>query len=128
LKFRPQKPSILDESEESLRAFIESNGFPRFRVQQILDWVYKKAVSKFSEMKNIPAGLREKLESSYTLNPVDPVLWKQSGDDTHKLLSKLEDGSFIETVLIQAPMVGVGAGEVPGDCLCFESGRLRLWL
>lgn len=59
-------------------------------------------------MQNIPAGLREKLESSYTLNPVDPVLWKQSGDDTHKLLSKLEDGSFIETVLIQAPMVGVG--------------------
>ncbi len=59
-------------------------------------------------MTNLPVDLRGVLERRYIGNPVTSVLWKQSGDDTHKLLSRLEDGALIETVLIQAPMVGVG--------------------
>jgi len=108
VKFRPQKPSILDESEETLRTSLQVEGFPAFRAKQIFEWIYKKKVFAFAGMSNLPTGLREFLSSRYTANPVDPVFWKRSGDETHKLLSRLEDGSLIETVLIQAPMVGVG--------------------
>jgi len=79
-----------------------------FRVRQILDWVYRKRVLDFAKMSNLPGQLRDLLGSKYVGCPVHPVLWKGSGDETHKLLSRLEDGSLIETVLIQAPMIGVG--------------------
>ncbi len=59
-------------------------------------------------MKNLPKDLRGRLEDRFAGNPVEEVFWKKSGDETHKLLSRLEDSSYIETVLIQAPMVGVG--------------------
>jgi 23S rRNA (adenine2503-C2)-methyltransferase len=108
LKFRPQKPSILDESAESLLAFLKSEKISAFRAKQILEWAYKKRLPEFAEMSNLPITIRELLDSRFVGNPVTPVLWKRSGDDTHKLLSRLEDGSMIETVLIQAPMIGVG--------------------
>lgn len=81
---------------------------PAFRAKQILEWVFKKAELSFDSMSSLPIAMRGTLAERYSGNPVDPVFWKKSGDDTHKLLSKLEDGSYIETVLIQAPMVGVG--------------------
>tara|TARA_R100000027_G_scaffold67743_2_gene68412 strand:- start:2600 stop:3706 length:1107 start_codon:yes stop_codon:yes gene_type:complete len=108
LKFRPQKPSILDESAETLSETLKSEKIPGFRAKQIQEWVYKKGELSFDAMSNLPGTMREALSGKYAANPVEPVLWKRSGDDTHKLLSKLEDGSYIETVLIQAPMVGVG--------------------
>lgn len=108
MKFRPQKPSILDEDVPGLRAWLAEEGAPGFRADQILDWVYKKGTTDFAAMANLPAALRDRLKARYVGNPVEEVLWKRSGDDTHKLLSRLEDGSYVETVLIQAPMIGVG--------------------
>lgn len=95
-------------SDESLNDFLKSEGVPAFRGKQVLEWVYKKRVLDFNRMLNLPATLREALGNRFVGNPVDPVLWKRSSDDTHKLLSRLEDGLLVETVLIQAPMVGVG--------------------
>jgi len=108
MKFRPQKLSILDLSKEDLRNFLVKEEISAFRGKQILEWVYKKGVLDFESMTNLPANLRAKLSETYVGNPIEPVLWKRSGDNTHKLLSKLEDGTYIETVLIQAPMIGVG--------------------
>ncbi|MEM0964742.1 MAG: 23S rRNA (adenine(2503)-C(2))-methyltransferase RlmN [Verrucomicrobiota bacterium] len=107
-KFRPQKPSILDFSEAELLEKFSRLGIPKFRAGQVLDWVFRRQVSSFEEMTNLPQILRSTLHREIAGNPVEKVLWKQSGDSTHKLLSKLEDESLIETVLIQAPMVGVG--------------------
>ena len=108
MKFLPQKPSILDLDEESLGKALGSDQVPPFRVRQILDWVFKKGVADFGEMTNLPGDLRRLLSGRFAGNPVEPVFWKQSGDETHKLLARLEDGAYIETVLIEAPMVGVG--------------------
>lgn len=108
MKFRPEKPSILDENVESLANRLAGWAVPAFRGKQIFDWVYKKGCTDFSQMMNLPKDLRQLLADELAGNPVQEVFWKRSGDDTHKLLSRLEDGSYIETVLIQAPMVGVG--------------------
>ncbi|MEM9026660.1 MAG: 23S rRNA (adenine(2503)-C(2))-methyltransferase RlmN [Verrucomicrobiota bacterium] len=107
-KFRPQKVSILDFSETELREKFSSLGIPNFRTDQVLAWVFKQRTSSFAEMTNLPLSLRDALEHEFAGNPIEGVLWKRSGDNTHKLLSRLEDESLIETVLIQAPMVGVG--------------------
>ncbi len=39
MKFRPEKPSILDESAETLGAELAGAGVPAFRTRQVLDWV-----------------------------------------------------------------------------------------
>lgn len=120
LKFRPQKPSILDISDKSLGEALEKEGVPSFRIQQILDWVFKKGVADFGKMTNLPGDLRRLLSERFAGNPVETVFWKQSGDETHKLLARLEDGSYIETVLIEAPMVGVGQ-ESSRSTVCVSS-------
>ena len=120
MKFRPQKPSILDASDTSLGEALEKEGVPSFRIQQILDWVFKKGVADFGKMTNLPGDLRRLLSERFAGNPVEPVFWKQSGDETHKLLARLEDGSYIETVLIEAPMVGVGQ-ESSRSTVCVSS-------
>ncbi|MFP4351392.1 MAG: 23S rRNA (adenine(2503)-C(2))-methyltransferase RlmN [Puniceicoccaceae bacterium] len=120
MKFRPQKPSVLDHTPESLGEDLRAHGFPAFRTKQVLDWVFKKGVAEFPRMTNLPDDLRRWLAGRFGGNPVEPVFWKQSGDETHKLLARLEDGSYIETVLIEAPMVGVGR-ESSRSTVCVSS-------
>ena len=108
VKFVPAKPSIYGETEETLGNALKEAGYPAFRTGQILSWLYKKRVSEWSAMGNLPKDLRAWLEERYTLLPLAPVLRKHSTDVTDKMLFSLEDGSLIETVLIRAPMTGVG--------------------
>lgn len=86
-------------------------GYQAFRVKQILQWLYDKRVRAFSDMHNLPAGLRDWLSETYCLLPLKPVHVHRSGDVTEKLLFELEDGQLIETVIIRAPQEGVGVAE-----------------
>jgi 23S rRNA (adenine2503-C2)-methyltransferase len=73
-----------------------------------MNWLYKKRVTSFEAMSNLPKGLRQWLNDTFSFYPVQPVLDKRSNDVTQKLLMELEDRSLIETVLIRAPQEGVG--------------------
>ncbi|MEG2597639.1 MAG: 23S rRNA (adenine(2503)-C(2))-methyltransferase RlmN, partial [Oscillospiraceae bacterium] len=44
-----------------LEQFLCQMGEPKFRAKQIFQWLHQKQVTSFDEMKNIPAGLRQKL-------------------------------------------------------------------
>ena len=59
-------------------------------------------------MTNLPADLRAWLATHYDFAATDLVLRKASSDVTQKILQRLRDGSLIETVIIRAPMEGVG--------------------
>lgn len=109
MPFQPAKPSIYGETLESLTTLLKAEGQPGFRAKQILDWLYKKRVDSWDKMQNLPKTLRSWLDETFELTTLTPVLDKHSGDTTEKLLLKLEDGSLIETVIIRAPQVGVGA-------------------
>ena len=108
MAFKPTKPSIFGETLESLTDAVKLAGFPSFRAQQILDWLYKKRVNEWGLMSNIPKAMRSWLASEYMLYPTKTLLDKRSNDVTQKLLMELEDRSLIETVLIRAPQEGVG--------------------
>ncbi len=109
MSFTPERPSLFGETLETLRALLEESGHPSFRARQVMDWVYKKRVEEWEAMSNLPKELRRWLADRFTLYPVRPVIDKRSTDVTQKLLLELEDKSLIETVLIRAPQVGVGA-------------------
>lgn len=108
MKFAPAKPAIHGETLDTLTARLTAAGQPAFRARQILDWLYKKRATAWDEMTNLPRDLRAWLEENFDLAPTTFVLDRRSGDETDKLLLELGDRSLIETVIIRAPMTGVG--------------------
>lgn len=106
--FKPKKPSLFGETLETLTDAVEAAGFPRFRADQSMEWLYKKRVESWDAMTNLPKSFREWLAGKYILHPTRPLLDKRADDVTRKFLLKLEDGLLIETVLIRAPQTGVG--------------------
>ena len=86
---------------EELENFIIGLGEPKFRAKQIFSWLYK-GVSSFDEMTDISKAAKEKLiEKSFisVLEIEDKLVSKIDG--TVKYLFKLEDGNFIESVVMQ---------------------------
>jgi len=77
-------------------------GEPKFRAGQILEWLYKKRVSRWDDMTNLPSGLRDKLAAEFPLIPLEQIRVSGSADTTRKFLFRLTDGQMIESVLIPA--------------------------
>jgi 23S rRNA (adenine2503-C2)-methyltransferase len=108
MKFTPAKPALTGETLESLTARLAERGEPGYRAKQILDWLYKKRVTSWAGMTDLPAGLRAWLDETFDLMPAELAASRQSEDVTDKLLLELRDRSLIETVIIRAPQEGVG--------------------
>ncbi len=102
------KPAFYGETLASLTEHLAERGEKPFRAKQILDWVYKKRVDDPAAMTNLSASLREWLAATFDFTPLRPILTKSASDVTDKILSRLQDGSLIETVIIRAPQEGVG--------------------
>jgi len=74
---------------------------PKFRKKQIFDWIYKKYVDNFDDMKNLPKDLKEKLKNEFIINPLQLLNREIANDGTEKFLFGLKDGHTIETVLLK---------------------------
>jgi 23S rRNA (adenine2503-C2)-methyltransferase len=74
---------------------------PKFRKKQIFDWIYKKYVDNFDNMKNLPKDLREQLKKDYIINPLEILNHEIATDGTEKFLFGLHDGHTVETVLLR---------------------------
>jgi 23S rRNA (adenine2503-C2)-methyltransferase len=108
MKSVPDRPAIHGETLESLTARLADRGQPAFRARQILDWLYKKRAAAWDDMTNLPRDLRAWLDATFDFAPTALVLNRASTDATDKLLLELRDRALIETVIIRAPMDGVG--------------------
>ena len=108
MRFVPEKKSLLGESLESFESEILAADFPKYRAKQVFDWIFKKRISDWDSMKNLPKVFLEWLRINYVIDPTKILLDKQSNDVTQKFLFQLEDKRLIETVLIRAPQEGVG--------------------
>lgn len=105
------KAPITGETLESLKARLAAAGFPSFRAQQVMHWIYRRRVRSWEAMDNLPKAMRAWLDANFVLMPSERLLVKQAGDVTEKLLLKQHDGALIETVLIRYPQRGVGQQE-----------------
>jgi 23S rRNA (adenine2503-C2)-methyltransferase len=95
-------PALTGLTPDALAVWLEAAGEPAFRAVQILEWVWEKKVSAISAMTNLPVALRENLASSFCLTSVQHTLTTGSPDSTRKLLFRLHDRRYIESVLIPA--------------------------
>jgi 23S rRNA (adenine2503-C2)-methyltransferase len=108
MAFKPEKPSIHGETPETLGERLVADGHPRYRAGQVFEWLYPRRAETPEAMTNLPANLRAWLAANYDFAATGLVQRKASSDVTQKILQRLRDGSLIETVIIRAPMEGVG--------------------
>jgi len=103
---------------------------PAFRAKQIFDWLYRKLVCDFAEMRNLPKNLRDQAAAKLLICRASVEDMIVSKDDTQKLLLRLHDGARIETVVIPekerlscciSSQVGCGMG-----CVLCASGMFGL--
>jgi len=92
--------NILEYSLKELTHIIEQSSFPSFRAKQIFDWIYKKGVSSFAQMRNIPEELKSFLDKEYAIYFPNVDSNQVSADGTTKYLFSLSDKEKIETVVI----------------------------
>ncbi|HEX6896859.1 MAG TPA: 23S rRNA (adenine(2503)-C(2))-methyltransferase RlmN [Bryobacteraceae bacterium] len=73
---------------------------PRYRARQIYDAIYRRRVSEFSGITNLPASLRSELSSRLAVGLPRPAAQYSSNDGTQRYLLELEDRRTVETVLM----------------------------
>ena len=93
--------SLLDFDQEQLDDFFAELGEPRFRAQQVWDWIYRQYAGDFAAMTNLPKELRQELSQKATVSPLSLETQVVSGSgDTLKRLYRLPDAQTIESVLM----------------------------
>jgi 23S rRNA (adenine2503-C2)-methyltransferase len=96
-----KKTSIYSLELHQLKEWLTENGEKPFRAEQIFDWLYKKRISSFEDMSNLPKSLRDKLISDFQITTLKTAIQQTSADGTIKFLFELHDGYSIETVLMR---------------------------
>lgn len=81
-----------------LHELVEEWGFPRYRANQLFDWVHKKHASSYEEMSNLPKMFRERLVEEFPLGNSSIVNTAHSSDGTRKYVTELNDGLLVESV------------------------------
>lgn len=96
------KIDILSLTQDELIGIISELGEKSFRAKQIFQWLHLKRVKDFSEMTNISAQLRSKLNDIFCIKSLFICKRLESNNDnTVKYLYELNDGNHIESVLME---------------------------
>ena len=93
---------IKSATREELAARLKEWGEPVYRVDQLLEWLYRHHAASWEAMTSLSKSLRQKLGEHYALRSLALVHKQGSHDATQKFLWRLEDRSLIESVLIPA--------------------------
>jgi 23S rRNA (adenine2503-C2)-methyltransferase len=96
------KKDIKDLAFDELKAELAEMGEASYRAGQIFAWLYQKGAANFEAFTNLPKRFRDKLGAEYSISRLELYSVFRSQDLTQKFLFKLDDGNFIETVLIPA--------------------------
>lgn len=84
-----------------LTAELQHLGYEPFRARQICHWLYKsRSLRRFAEMTDLPQALRDYLDEQFYLDSLNVEDVKVAGDGTHKILFRLQDHQYIESVLM----------------------------
>ncbi len=83
-----------------LEELIVEMGFERYRAKQIFSFLYKQKVNSFDDITVLKKDVRKLLKEKFYFNTLEVVSNFQGKDGARKYLFKLNDGNFIESVLI----------------------------
>ncbi|MFV0275099.1 MAG: 23S rRNA (adenine(2503)-C(2))-methyltransferase RlmN [Bacilli bacterium] len=120
--------NIYDLTYKQLEDYFINNKEAKFKATQVFDWLYKKEITSFDDMKNIKKSVIEKLKEDFTLNLLK-IVTEKNDKDVSKFLFNLEDDLKIEAVLMKhnyglSLCISTEVGCNMGCAFC-ESGKLK---
>lgn len=93
----PLKGLTLDE----LKKYFAENGEPRFRGEQVFNWMYNHLVDDFFLMNNLPKGIRQTLTNNCEIKTLNYITSETSPiTGTKKYIFETSEGNKIESVII----------------------------
>lgn len=113
---------------KELEQYFANKNEGKFKATQVFEWIYKKRVTSFSDMKNVSKKTIKDLTDDFSIEPLN-ILAKKEDVDVCKYLFGLSDNQKIEAVLMYhdygnslciSTQVGCNMG-----CHFCESGRLK---
>ena len=94
------KLNLKGVTRQELAEHLAGIGKERYRVDQVIRWLYLQRVQEIDQMSNLSRACREHLQAFAFIGQLELVKEELSQDGTRKFLFRLEDGHTIETVLI----------------------------
>jgi len=113
--------------EELEKYFLDKND-KKFKAVQVFDWVYKKRINSFDEMRNVSKDTIRDMRENFYFEKLE-IIKKQEDIDVAKYLFRLKDNEKVEAVVMYhdygtsiciSTQVGCNMG-----CKFCESGRLK---
>ncbi len=93
--------SLYDFTYDQMTDMALAQGWKKFRGHQIFQWLYRKRAVSIDDMSDLSKDTRETLKQQFSLTPLELRDKQVASDGTTKYLFALEDGSLIESVLMQ---------------------------
>lgn len=98
----------MSESKPLLRSLVPAAfagvsaaaGQPRYRGDQLRQWVLGRGALSWDAMTNLPRAWRDDLAAAWDLAALEPEARQVSADGTRKFLFRLRDGHHVESVII----------------------------
>jgi 23S rRNA (adenine2503-C2)-methyltransferase len=109
---------------EEMDQLVAELGEPRYRADQLLRALWKQCAASLDDITTLPGSLRERLRAmGYRVGAATVVTQRESDDgDTTKLLLRMDDGTLIETVLMQYPEEGSERHPRSTVCVSTQAG------
>ena len=113
---------------EELEKYFIKNNDKKFKATQVYNWVYKKRINSFEEMRNVSKETINTMKSNFYFDRLE-IIDKRTDKDTAKYLFRLSDNEKVEAVVMYhdygtsvciSTQVGCNMG-----CKFCESGRLK---
>jgi 23S rRNA (adenine2503-C2)-methyltransferase len=95
------KESIYGLTFDQLTEWLTEYGHKKSRSAQVWDWLYRKRVTRFSEMIDVNQKCLQLLGNHFEFQSLNEYRKQESADGTIKFLFRLKDDNLIETVLMR---------------------------
>lgn len=95
--------NLLDLTRPQLHEYFAQMGESRYRVEQVMKWVYHRGANDFAAMSDISKALRTKLSADFLIGIPNVVSFERAQDGTRKWVVESalsETANQVESVLI----------------------------
>lgn len=98
--------NLIGYTSEDMEQLMVELGEKPYRGRQLFKWLYKVRQYDFQLMTDLSRPVRDRLGEKFTFRTPEVRDIAESSDGVRKLLFELEDGEYIESVLIPDPESG----------------------
>src|SRR3989344_670303 len=108
---------------QKINQILTANNFPKYRLSQVLDGIFKQFASSWGEITNLPKDLIEILEKETPISSLEIAQdFEALPKDASKILFKAKDGNSVETVLMKHADKGESGGGRKTVCISSQAG------